>query len=164
MFDTDFRPSLSHSGGTRRSAHPFGASADRSRLARTGESPAGGLQAERAAQTPGKEERSTDGGGGCKYETWWAALCQSVLGTQARANNVLIHVPKHALMCASSCTHAHTESCTKPPISPCQHLPSVPSPFWVPVLLKGKSPSMGKGGSAGKGRRLFFPCSLSPFV
>lgn len=32
--------------------------------------------------------------------------------------HVLMHVPKHTLIYASSCTPAHTKSCTKPPLKP----------------------------------------------
>lgn len=147
MLDTDFRPSLIHSGGTGRSVHPFGASTDRSHCAPTGESSAGGLQAERDAQTPGRRKEALMGEEAINRRPG-GLLC----AIQCYAfRHVLIHVPKHALIYTSSCTRAHTKSCTESPLTPCQHLPSMPSPFWVPVWAFLLQQNMGKGEPAGNG-------------
>lgn len=127
--------------------HPFGASTDRSHCAPTGESPAGGLQAERDAQTPGRRKEALMGEEAINRRPG-GLLC----AIQCYAfRHVLIHVPKHALIYTSSCTRAHTKSCTESPLTPCQHLPSMPSPFWVPIWAFVLQQNMGKGEPAGNG-------------
>lgn len=156
MFDTDFRPSLSHSG----------AQGDLCILLEH-------LQTDLTLSPQRKALQE-----GCRQKEMLRLLVrrkEALMGEEAVnrrpggllcANqcyalrhvltHVLMHVPKHTLIYALSCTPAHTKSCTKPPLNP------LPSPSLCAQLFLGtcsaemQKPKHGKGRACrGRGEAFF---------